>query len=108
MDSFEVIIAPKALEQLNEYIGYIRYTLLNPIAAELVWNDAVETQDELMTVAGSLKLCDHPVLHQLGYHAIGFKKHKYVMLYRLDGNKAYVEGIYHQMQDYENTFASDL
>ena len=41
MDSFEVIIAPKALEQLDDYISYIQYTLLNPQAAVSVWQDAI-------------------------------------------------------------------
>ena len=36
MDSFEVIISPKALSQLNDYINYIQYTLLNPQAAKSV------------------------------------------------------------------------
>lgn len=30
MDSFEVIVSPKALFQLNSYIDYIHYTLKNP------------------------------------------------------------------------------
>ena len=29
MDSYNVIISPKALSQLNNYIDYIQYTLLN-------------------------------------------------------------------------------
>lgn len=29
MDSYNVIISPKALSQLNSYIDYIQYTLLN-------------------------------------------------------------------------------
>jgi len=31
MDSFEVIISPKALAQLNDYIGFIQYILLNSL-----------------------------------------------------------------------------
>ncbi len=30
-----------------------------------------------------------------------FRKHKYLMVYTLDGNRAYVEGICHDLQDYE-------
>ena len=33
MDSFDVIISPKALSQLNDYIDYLQYTLLNEQAA---------------------------------------------------------------------------
>ena len=107
MDLFDVFISPKALEQLTSYVDYIHYTLLNPIAAESVWKDAMDTRDQLAAAAGSLKYCDHPELRQLGYRIIGFKRHRYVMLYRVEGKTAYVDGIYHQMQDYENTFAAE-
>ena len=39
MDSYNVIISPKALSQLNSYIDYIQYTLLNEQAAQNVWQD---------------------------------------------------------------------
>ena len=42
MDSFDVMISPKALEQLSRYVEYIHDTLLNPIAAERVWKDAMD------------------------------------------------------------------
>ncbi len=47
MDSFKVIISPKALSQLNDYIDYLQYTLLNNQAAYNVWQDALETQNQL-------------------------------------------------------------
>ena len=48
---YEVIISPKALSQLEMYVDYIQYTLLNEQAAKSVWNDALETRDELAKVA---------------------------------------------------------
>ena len=30
-----------------------------------------------------------------------FRKHKYLMVYTVDKDRAYVEGIYHDLQDYE-------
>ena len=51
MDSFNVIISPKALYQLNNYIDYLQYTLLNDQAAYNVWQDALETRDQLSRVA---------------------------------------------------------
>ena len=53
-------------------------------------------------MAGSLKLCDDPKLHVLGYRTIHFKHHKYFMLYRIEDDKVYVDVIYHDSQDYEN------
>lgn len=53
MDSYDVIISPKALLQLDKYIDYIQYTLLNEQAAKSVWQDAIETSNNLKNVAGS-------------------------------------------------------
>lgn len=104
MDSYNIIISPKALSQLNSYIDYIQYTLLNDQAARNVWQDAIETKERLAMIAGSLKLCAHPELKRLGYHTINFKNHRYIMLYRINSAFVYVDAIYHQLQDYENTF----
>ena len=54
MDSFDVVISPKALSQLNHYIDYVQYTLLNDQAAYNVWQDATETRDQLSKVKLSL------------------------------------------------------
>ena len=108
MDSFEVIISPKALSQLNDYIDYLQYTLLNDQAAYNIWQDALETQNQLSKIAGSLKFCTHPLLKKNGYRAIHFIRHRYVILYRVEGSTAYVDAIYHQLQDYENIFADEL
>lgn len=62
MDSFNVIISPKALSKLKKN----------------------------------------------GYHAIHFMRHRYLMLCRIEGTTAYVDAVYHQLQDYENTFADEL
>lgn len=108
MDSFDVIISPKALSQLNDYIDYLQYTLLNNQAAYNVWQDAMETRDKLAKVADSLKFCIHPYLKKNEYRAIHFMRHRYLMLYRIDGTTVYVDAIYHQLQDYENIFADEL
>lgn len=108
MDSFDVIISPKALAQLNDYIDYLQYTLLNNQVAGNLWQDALETRDQLSKVADSLKFCAHPQLKKHGYHIIHFMRHRYLMLYRIEGTTAYVDGIYHQLQDYENIFADEL
>lgn len=108
MDSFDVIISPKALSQLNDYIDYLQYTLLNDQAAYNVWQDALETREQLSRVAGSLKFCTHPQLKKNGYRAIHFMRHRYLMFYRIEGATVYVDSIYHQLQDYENTFVGEL
>jgi plasmid stabilization system protein ParE len=105
MDSFEVIISPKALSQLNDYI---QYTLLNPQAAKSVWEDAIGTTERLESIAGSLRYCANSKLRKLGYKPIFFQHHDYVMLFRIEGNTAFVDAIFHQLQDYEKNFSQEL
>ncbi len=105
MDTFEVIISPEARAQLSDYIRYIRTVLLNDIAAKSVYDDAIETGKRLSVVAGSLAYCKDERLRNSGYKVISFKRHQYVMVYHVVGQVAYVDGIYHKRQDYENLFA---
>ena len=105
---YDVIISPKARSQLDAYIDYIQYTLLNEQAAKAVWDDAMNTREELARVAGSLRQCGNNNLQNLGYHKINFLRHRYLMLYRIDGTTAYVDAIYHQLQDYENIFLDEM
>lgn len=107
MDSYKVVLSDLAKSQLNDYVNYIQYTLLNDQAAGAVLDDALETIDQLKISAGSLKLCENPELNKLGYHRINFLHHDYLMLYKLNGRTANVDAIYHQMQDYENLFFED-
>lgn len=69
-----------------------------------VEKDMKETTERLSHVAGSLKLCDDKILREKGYRTIHFKHHRYFMLYKIAGKQAYVVGIYHDLQDYENAF----
>ena len=108
MDLYEVFITPYALSQLEDYINYIQFTLFNSQAAESVWQDALATAEKLESSAGSLHLCDHPKLKELGYRLVFFNRHNYVMLYRIVDRTVYVDAVYHQLQDYENIFAREV
>lgn len=107
MDSYEVIISPKALSQLNDYIDYLQYALFNDQAAKQVWQDAIYAAKKLETAAGSLRLCAHPSLRRMGYYPIFFQHHRYVMLYRIQNHSVFIEAVYHTQQDYENTFSEE-
>ena len=91
-----------AKAQLDHAVNYILCEFENEQAARSVIADAEDTRLRLSHVAGSLKLCDDPKLRALGYRTIHFKHHKYFMLYRIEGDKVYVDSIYHDSQDYEN------
>lgn len=99
---FKVILTEKAEIQAQQILDYLAYELENMQAALSVEQDMKNTTTRLSYMAGSLKLCDDADLRALGYRTIHFKQHRYFMLYKIVDNCAYVIGIYHDLQDYEN------
>lgn len=100
---FEVVLTSKAEAGIQEILDYVFYELENAQAAYSIEQDMKETIGRLSYVAGSLKLCDDPELRIRGYRTIHLKRHRYFMLYKTIGACAYVIGVYHDLQDYENT-----
>lgn len=99
---YRVVLTSQAKTHYREIIHYLLYDLENPQAAENVADDFDGTVDRLSSIADSLKLCDDELLRMKGYRTIHFQRHKYLMIYSIHDGTVYVEGIYHDLQDYEN------
>lgn len=100
--AYKVVVTNDAKENMQEYIEYILYEKKNQQVAGSLLDDFEYTKDILAEVAGSLKLCDNEKLRSLGYRRIGFKFHRYFMLYRVEDTTVYIDGIFHELQDFEN------
>jgi plasmid stabilization system protein ParE len=100
--NYKVIITEDAEADLDRFISYLLFFKKSQQAAANVLDDFEDTKNKLSYVAGSLKDCDNPRLRQYGYKCIHFLHHKYFMLYRIDGNTAIVDNIFHDLQDYEH------
>ena len=74
---------------------------MNEQAASNLLDDFEATKEELSIVAESIKLSDNPNLKEAGYRRINFLKHRYFMMYRLEGHTAVIDNIFHELQDYE-------
>ena len=99
---YKVVLTEDAAADLDEFISYLLLEKGSEQAASNVLEDFKATKDSLSRVAGSLKLCENPRLRKLGYRRINFLSHRYFMLYRLEGDIAIVDNIFHELQDYEN------
>ena len=99
---YKVVATRDAEEDLERFIKYLIIEKESMQAAESVLNDYDATIESLKHVAGSLKLCDNPILRQLEYRRINFLNHRYFMLYRIEDNVVFVDNIFHELQDYEN------
>ena len=101
---YKVEITEFAEHQLKQILVYILFKFKNPDAVRSIRNDVEVTKNKLKYLPHRMKLCDEPELNSRGYRVILFQKHDYLMLYRVDGNMVYVDGIYHQLQNYQNLF----
>ena len=105
--AYKVLITPPAKRRLDMYVGYTAHILKNPQAARSILSDAKEAKKRLSEIADTLQLCNNPILAKYGYRKIRFVKHQFVMLYRIDNDKAIVDGMFHELQDYESTFINE-
>lgn len=102
--AYKVVVTDRAKEHFRYILSYIKFVLKNPSAAKSVQRDMNETKRKLTYLAESLKLCGEPELALQGYRVILFQKHEYLMLYRVEKSIVYVDGIYHQFQNYQCLF----
>ena len=94
---YKVVVTIDAQEDIERFIQYLMIEKESKQAAVNVLNDYDATIESLKRVAGSLKLCDNPRLHQLGYHRINFLNHRYFMLYRIVDKVVFVDNILHEL-----------
>lgn len=98
---FNVEMSDMAIEQYDKFLAYIYHTLLNPQAAANLMQDFDETIGILEKQADIFGYCKSERLKALGFHKIHFQKHRYLFVYRIKQDNVVVEGMYHELQDYE-------
>ena len=99
---YSVILMEEAEADLDRFIAYLLFEKKNEQAAKNLLDDFEATKIRLSRTAESLKLCDNPKLRELGYRRINFLSHRYFMLYRIGDGIAFVDKIFHELQDYES------
>ena len=100
---YNVSLSTLAEEQYDKILSYISNKLKNPQALINVMDDYDATISVLEKAAGGFEFCKSNRLKQMGFHKINFERHRYLFVYRIVGNEVIVEGMYHELQDYENT-----
>ena len=106
MACYRVEITDRAQEHFRGHIGYIIYKLRNPDAAWKLRDSLELAIDELSRQPESAPACIDPALKVFGYRKKRIPDSRYICLYRFHDDCVWVEGIYHELQDYENLFAT--
>ena len=99
--TYEVVLTKDAENDLDNFILYLLFEKHSKHAAANVLQDFENTNRSLEKIASSLKLCDNLRLRKLGYRRINFERHRYFMLYRIEGERIIVDNIFHELQDFE-------
>lgn len=100
--SFKVEVSELASSQYDKFLAYIYLTLKNPQAADNLVSDFDDTIEVLEEQAEHLGYCRSERLRKLGFRKIHLKRHRYLLVYRVKNDRVIVEGMYHELQDYEN------
>ncbi len=100
--AFNVKISSLAEKQYDAILSYIANKLKNPQALESVMDDYDRTIERLEKEANVFGFCSSNKLRFLGFHKIHFDAHRYLFVYRIVDDTVIVEGLYHELQDYEN------
>ena len=99
-----VNLTHRAEAHFRGHIGYIVDVLRNPDAA---WDskEALDRAiDELSTHPETAPLFVDPALRAFGYRKKMILGTRYLCVCRIDGTAVWIEGIYHELQDYEKLF----
>ena len=93
MKSYNVNITDRAEKMMEKYLAHLVYEKQNMQAAIAVSDDYDETIDELETIAGSLRFCDDVDLRNREIRRIKFRKHDYILLYRVEVDDLLANGL---------------
>lgn len=100
---FNVELSELAEYQYDNILSYISSVLKNPQAVKNVMDDFEDTIERLEKRADTFGFCKSKRLKEMGLHKIRFAKHRYMFVYRIIDEKVIIEGMYHELQDYENS-----
>ena len=99
---FDIEISEMAQKQYDDILHYIAFELKNPQAVKNIVEDFDNALDQLENNADSFGFCNSKKLCDMGFQKLPFRKHRYIIVYRIKKDKVIIDGIYHELQDYEN------
>lgn len=98
--AYTLEIPERTERQIDDCIGYVVQVLKNPSAAESILEDIDAAYDQLESIPESFAFCSDPYLKAKGYRKYSLHKHDYVFIYRVEGEKVFLAGFFHMLQNY--------
>ena len=101
---FRVEMSEKAESQYDNILDYVANILRNEQAVIAIMDDFDNAINTLEKMADSFEYCTSIRWRKLELRKYHLDKHKYLLIYRIVNDVVIVEGMYHELQDYENSF----
>jgi len=99
---YSVEISGLAEKQYDSVLHYLANVKLNLQAVNGVIDDFDYAIEQLERMADTFGYCQDARLRAMGFRKVHFKAHRYLLVYRINDRRVIVEGMYHELQDYEN------
>lgn len=99
---YRIEISELAEKQYNNILNYLLNRKKNPQVVSNVMEDFDYTVGQLRSKADVFGYCRDERLRAMGFWKLHFKSHRYLFVYRIQSDRVIIEGMYHELQDYEN------
>lgn len=99
---YRIEISELAEKQYDNILNYLLNGKKNPQAVSNVMEDFDYTVGQLKSKADVFGSCRDERLRAMGFRKLHFKSHRYLFVYRIQSDRVIIEGMYHELQDYEN------
>lgn len=98
--TYNVIVTQAAEDQLDAILDHVLRQFKNKQAARAILRDVEKTYEKLTYMADTLAFCNDPYLVAKKYRKCILETHNYLLLYQIQGNNVYINGIFHMLEDY--------
>lgn len=98
--AYKLITSNRANEQIDNILSYVAIDLHNPGAARALAIDIYESFNRIEEMADTYGYCEDLYLRFRGYRKKRLKRHNYIIIYRIEGNKVHISGVFHLLEDY--------
>lgn len=99
--AYKLIITDRADELIDKLVGYIINKLQNKEAASHLLDELDDIYSRLAENPYQFPESKDDYLYSRGYREAHFSEMSYKTVFRIDENKVYIVGIFHDLEEYE-------
>lgn len=97
---YKIISTDEMDKLLDNCVGYLLGKFENKQAAKHLLDGVSYIYDKLETNPDIYRLSDDPFMKAMNYHEAKISGMDYIIIYKIVGDKVYVLGIFHTLEDY--------